>query len=78
MYKFLTPLRARKAKFGFKLDYVGINSFKQLGRLMEFLELQNTDYIAEMVGMHQTDFRLYTDDDALAETIHKEWCIENV
>ena len=73
--KFLTELKARKAKFGFKLDYLRIDSFIPLGKFLE--SLQNTyddkTYVVEMVGMHGTDFRVYTDESSIAEWIRTNW-----
>jgi hypothetical protein len=64
----LTEFKARKAKFGFKRDYVGVTSFIPLGKMLESLynNFADTDFWAEMVGMCQTDFRLYTDNESVA------------
>lgn len=67
----LTEINARKAKYGFKRDYVGVDSFIPLGRLLESLynNFADTDFTTEMVGMHRTDFRLYTDNESVASFI---------
>ena len=74
--KVLTEMRARKAKFGFKLDYLYPKMFVPLGKLIESLDDNKFVYLADMVGMHGTDFRLYTDDDRAAEFIRANFCIK--
>lgn len=74
----LTELKAKKRKFGFRLDYVGINDYQFLGKLTEYLqsnvpELENYTYSMELVGQHGSDFRLYTDDEHLAQYIRDHW-----
>lgn len=76
--KILTPLKARKAKFGFKLDYLNVTKFIPLGHLLEALENRKYQYSAEMQGMHGTDFRLYTDDEVVARFIHNNFCVESI
>lgn len=67
----LRELNARKAKFGFAKDYVSINDFIPLGKLMTGLynTWANTDYAVELVGNNQKDFRLYTDREDLAQWV---------
>jgi hypothetical protein len=68
--KILAELKARKAKFGFKLEgglYTAI--FIPLGRILESLNNNKFTYSAELAGMHGTDFRLYTDDSSAADFI---------
>ena len=74
--KVLTKLNARKAKYGFRLDGIRPSYFIALGRLMEALATSFTpqDFSTEMVGMHQHDFRLYTDNDDIAELITTTFC----
>ena len=73
----LVELKARKRKYGFRHDFVRLESMIPLGKLLE--SLQNTwaaeDYLAEMVGMSQNNFRLYTDKDDVAAWIRANWCI---
>ena len=74
----LTELKARKAKFGFKHDGVNVNAYIPLGKLMEALynNYTNADYITELAGMHKTDFRLYTDNEDVANFIRVNFCIK--
>ena len=74
----LSELKARKAKFGFKLDGVNVNAYIPLGKLMEALynNYTSADYNAELAGMHRTDFRLYTDDEDVANFIRVNFCIK--
>ena len=73
----LTELKARKAKFGFKYDGVRVSSYIPLGKLMEALYNNYTDddYDAELVGMHATDFRLYTNNEDVANFIRANFVI---
>lgn len=72
----LRELKAKKAKFGFALDGVGINYFIPLGKMLESLQntYATTDYMTQMVGMHGNDFRLYTDNAEIAKFIRVSWC----
>ena len=72
----LEPLKARKAKFGFRFDYVNQSNFIFLGDLMKMLSNWPDDqYITEMVGMSRNDFRVYTDNAKLAEELSSDvWC----
>ena len=74
----LTELKARKAKFGFKYDGVRVSAYIPLGKLMEALynNYTDADYSAELAGMHQTDFRLYTDNEDTANFIRDNFCIK--
>ena len=74
----LSELKARKAKFGFKYDGVKVSSYIPLGKLMESLQNNYTaqDYSAELAGMHATDFRLYTDNDTVADFVRTNFCIK--
>lgn len=75
VYKPLRELKARKAKFGFA-GVLHVSHLVQLGKLMEMLHntYMPTEYIAEQVGMQGTDFRVYTDDPAIAENIRANFC----
>lgn len=74
----LTELKARKAKFGFKYDGVRVSSYIPLGKLMEALYNNYTDddYDAELAGMPATDFRLYTNNEDVADFIRVNFCIK--
>lgn len=74
----LSELKARKAKFGFKLDGVNVSAYIPLGKLMESLQNSYTaqDYNAELAGMQRTDFRLYTDNDNVADFVRTNFCIK--
>lgn len=65
--KVLRKLKARKAKHGYALDRLGISKIIPAGKILEELEYHySRKYDAEMVGMNQTDLRIYTDDDTVA------------
>jgi len=72
----LTELKAKKRKFGFKLDGIGMGSFIFMGEVMKFLQnVPDDEYIAEMVGYGSShDFRLYTDVEELATHIRTKFC----
>ena len=62
--RILTEMKARKAKFGFKLDSIQYPAiFIPLGKILESLNNNKFIYSAELTGMHGTDFRLYTNED---------------
>lgn len=75
---FLTELKARKAKYGFKSDHVGLETIPSLGRLLERLDevFQKDEYRTELAGMHQNDFRVYTDLEEIADWIRNTWTIK--
>lgn len=64
-------LNARKAKYGYKCDSVGPSNYLPLGLLLKML--YNTyaaeEFTTELVGMHRSDFRLYTDNDDVFASI---------
>jgi hypothetical protein len=64
----LRELKAKKAKFGFALDSIGLGDFIFGGRLLDTLEQMyaKDTWAAELVGMHQRDLRIYTDDEHIA------------
>lgn len=72
--RILTELKARKAKFGFKKDSVRVEDFIILGRLMEGLQDTSEDFTAEMTGMNKSDFRLYTDNEDVADFVRRSFC----
>lgn len=75
--KVLTKLNARKAKHGFRLDGIRPSYFIALGRMMEALaDFAEADFSTEMVGMHHNDFRLYTDNDEIADMINANFCAQ--
>ncbi len=67
----LTELKAKKRKFGFAMNGIGMHSFIFMGEVMKFLQsVPDDEYLAEMVGYGSShDFRLYTDIEDLAKTI---------
>lgn len=71
----LRELKSRKAKFGFAKDYVSVNDFIPLGKLMSGLynTYTDADYITEMVGLHGNDFRLYTDNWTVAAWVRENF-----
>ena len=77
MSQILTELKARKAKFGFKCDSIGLHEFIPLGKLLESLHNTYADdgYSVELVGMHGRDLRIYTDAKEIADWIRTDWCI---
>ena len=73
----MTELKARKAKFGFATTTSLVNIIP-LGKLLESLHNNYADaeYKAELVGMHQTDFRVYTNNEDVANFIRVNFCIK--
>ena len=76
--KVLTELKARKAKYGFA-GYTHLGYIIPLGKLLESLHNNYTDadYSADLVGMHQTDFRVYTNNEDIANFIRDNFCIKS-
>jgi hypothetical protein len=74
----LQELKARKAKYGFKQDYISLETFIPLGKLLESLQntWADTEYSTEMVGMHSNQFRLYTNNDNVAKWVRDTWCVD--
>jgi hypothetical protein len=74
----LEELKARKAKYGFKRDYIGLESFIPLGKMLESLQntWADTEYTTEMVGRYGNQFRLYTNNDNVAKWIRENWCVD--
>ena len=76
MNKILTTLAARKMKYGFRKDYLRVDDFKALGALMHFLESYPKDqYLTELVGMSNNNFRLYTNNLEIAEAVLSQFVI---
>jgi hypothetical protein len=69
-------LNAKKAKFGFKRDSVNYNDYPIMGKFIEALKATHDQaaYKIEMVGMHNRDFRIYTDSEMVANWIRENWC----
>lgn len=67
----LRELASRKADFGFAKDRISVSDFIPLGKLMDMLHntYDASEYKTDMVGMHKGDFRLYTNNAALAECV---------
>lgn len=64
------PLKARKAKYGWDLGSLHLGMVVDLGKFIQELETMCPgEYTLEQVGMHKTDIRLYTDNDAWAAWI---------
>jgi len=69
-------MKAKVAKFGFKRDSVGPTDYKVMGKFIESIENTHEQgaYKIQMVGMHQRDFRIYTDSEMVATWIRDNWC----
>lgn len=63
----LYELKARKAKFGFG-STIRLSTIIGLGKFMEAVQSKFTPelYNIEAQGMHQDEFRIYTDDSVVA------------
>lgn len=74
--KILQEFNARKAKFGFKHDCIGIEDFIPLGKMLEAMRdnfCDVSDFTTEMTGMHMRDFRLYTNSEYVAQFIRNNF-----
>ena len=65
------PLAARKAKYGWDMGGLHLRMVIDFAEFMKALQTNFTDkvYVFETVGLHNSDLRLYTDDDTCAEWI---------
>ncbi len=74
----LEEIKSRKRKFGFKSESIYPENFIFLGSVMSFLSLMPPqEYLAEMAGGSfgsNCGFRLYTDNETLANDIRTKFC----
>lgn len=68
MYK---EIKARKAKYGFNFGPITLSKVVKIGKFVEALQYahQEDTYIAEEVGYHSSDLKIYTDDNSVADWI---------
>lgn len=66
-----TEIKARKAKYGFNFGGISLRNVVEIGRFIEAIrtEFDEERYDAEEAGYHQPDFKIYTNDVAVAEWI---------
>lgn len=71
----LREFRARKAKCGFACTCYTVQSMRGIAKVLDIIDsrFSPNDYSAEITGMQRDDFRLYTDNDAVADFIRREF-----